>query len=80
MSPGSGKRLGNVKNDVIYDGMSPGSGKRLGNVKNGYVYDGMSPGSGRKVGRVKDYNVKGGENLRDVLVVAAYHFLIKKIF
>ena len=43
MSPGSGRRLGNVKNDVIYDGMSPGSGKRLGNVKNGYVYDGMSP-------------------------------------
>ena len=79
-SPGSGKRLGNVKNDVIFNGSSPGSGKRLGNVKNGYVYDGSSPGSGTKVGRVKDYNFKGGENLEDVLVVAAYHFLIKKIF
>ena len=70
----------NFKNDVFFDGNSAGSGRRLGNVKNGYVYDGNSPGSGRKLGRVKDYNVKGGENLRDVLVVATYHFLIKKIF
>ena len=70
----------NFKNDVFFDGNSVGSGRRLGNVKNDVIYDGSSPGSGRIVGRVKDYNVKGGENLRDVLVVAAYHFLIKKIF
>jgi hypothetical protein len=65
---------------VIYDGQSPGSGRRVGNVKNGYVYDGQSPGSGRKIGRVKDYRVKGGESLRDDLVIATYHFLIKRIF
>ena len=72
--------MANFKNGVFFNGSSPGSGKRLGNVKNGYVYNGSSPGSGRKVGRVKDYNVKGGENLEDVLVVAAYHFLIEEIF
>ena len=49
-------------------------------MKNGYIYDGSSPGSGRKLGRVRDYYVKGGESLKDELVVAAYHFLIKNIF
>ena len=68
------------KNDVFFDGSSPGSGKKIGNIKNDVVYDGQSPGSGRKIGRVKDYRVKGGESLRDDLVVATYHFLIKRIF
>ena len=72
--------MASFKNNVFYDSSSPGSGKRIGNVKNDVIYDGTSPGSGRKVGNVKDYRVKGGESLRDDLVVATYHFLIKRIF
>ena len=65
---------------MIYDGQSIGTGKKVGNVKNGVIYDGQSIGSGRRIGNVKDYRVKGGEYLKDDLVVATYHFLIKKIF
>ena len=72
--------MANFKNGVFFDGSSPGSGRRIGNVKNDVIYDGQSIGSGRRIGNVKDYRVKGGEYLKDDLVVATYHFLIKKIF
>ena len=72
--------MASFKNDVFYSSNSPGSGSKLGNIKRDVIFNGSSPGSGRKLGRVRDYYVKGGESLRDDLVVAAYHFLIKNIF
>jgi len=78
-SIGSGRALGNVKDGVIRDGSSRGSGRALFNVKGDYVRNGSSQGSGSQIGKVKDYNIKGMERELDEQIVAAYHFLIKKI-
>ncbi len=79
-SPGSGRRIGNVKAGCVYEGdHSPGSGTRIGNVKNGYVYSGNhSPGSGNKICKVSDVTIPGIEREYDEMIVAVYHFLIKK--
>lgn len=59
-----------------------GSGHPVGNVKNGLVFAGSysSAGSGRKIGKVDDFTVPGMEHERDDVIVAAWHFLVKKIF
>lgn len=83
-SVGSGSIVGNVKDGVIREGSSsnPGSGNVIGSVKNGDVYKGTgsSAGSGSKIGKVKDFSITGMEREKDEDMVAAYHFLVKKIF
>ena len=83
-NPGNGKRLGNVKDGVIREGQysTPGNGHPIGNVKNGNVYSGNSStaGNGHKIGKVDDFTIPGMEHERDDLIVAAWHFLVKKIF
>jgi hypothetical protein len=78
-SSGSGKALGNVKDGVVRDGSSKGSGRALFNVKDGVVRDGSSLGSGRSIGKVSEFTIKGMERELDGEIVAAHHFLIKKI-
>ena len=83
-SPGSGKCVGNVKNDVIREGSSssPGSGKCVGNVKGGVVRrsSSSSAGSGSKVGKTRDYSIKGANYVDEAIVVACYHFLVRRVF
>jgi hypothetical protein len=76
-SLGSGKALGNVKDDVVRDGSTKGSGHLLFNVKNGAVREGS--GSGRSIGKASSFAIKGMEKELDSTIVAAYHFLVKKI-
>lgn len=78
-SKGAGRALGNVKNGIVRDGSSPGSGKALFNVKGDIVKNGSSPGAGSTLGKIKDYNIKGMERELDEEIVAAFHFLVKKI-
>ena len=80
----SGKCVGNVKNDVIREGSSssPGSGKCVGNVKGGVVRrsSSSSAGSGSKVGKTRDYSIKGANYVDEAIVVACYHFLVRRVF
>ncbi|GHU14600.1 hypothetical protein FACS189441_4600 [Betaproteobacteria bacterium] len=76
-SPGFGKALGNIRDDVVRDGSTRGSGHVLFVVKNGAVRAGSS--SGRNIGKVSSFAIKGMERELDVTIVAAYHFLVKKI-
>jgi len=78
-SVGSGSALGNVKNGVIRDGSSKGSGRAIINVKGDTVRNGSSLGSGNPIGKVKDFSIKGMERELDADIVAAYHFLVKRI-
>ena len=78
-SPGSGKALGNIKGGIIRDGSSLGSGRAILNVKNGEVRDGSSLGAGRAIGKVGAFAIKGMERELDEAMVAAFHFLVKKI-
>jgi hypothetical protein len=82
--PGNGDVLGNVKDGVIYKGTYPfpGNGETLGNVKDGIVYKGTYPfpGNGDNIGRVSDFKIEGMEREPEVIMVAAYHFLVKNIF
>ena len=56
-----------------------GKGTKIGNVKNGYVYSGNhSPGSENKICKVADVTILGIEWECDEMIVAVYHFLIKK--
>ena len=81
---GSGNAVCNVKDDIIRESSytSKGSGNAIGNVKDGYVYKSTytSKGSGTKIGKVKDFTIPGMEREHDAEIVAAYHFLVKKIF
>jgi hypothetical protein len=76
---GVGKSLGNIKDGIIREGSAHGVGKSLLNVKNGVVREGSSLGIGRTIGKVSDFTIKGMERELDAEIVAAYHFLIKKI-
>jgi len=78
-SLGSGRALGNVKDGIIRDGSSRSSGRALFNVKGDVVRNGSSLGSGNMIGKVGDYSIKGMERELDADIVAAYHFLVKKI-
>ena len=51
-------------------------GHTLGKVDGDYVKDHM----GHTLGKVKDYTIRGMEREKDVTIVAAYHFLVKKYF
>jgi len=83
-SPGSGRVVGNVKRDVIREGSSssPGSGRVIGNVKGGVVRRGSSSsaGSGSKLGKTRDYSIKGADYVDETIMVACYHFLVRRIF
>ena len=70
--------MANFKDGVIRDGSSVGSGRAIGNVKDGIVRNGSSLGGGSTVGKVSNYTIKGIERERDDVIVAAYHFLVKK--
>ncbi|MDR3054962.1 MAG: hypothetical protein LBU53_06110 [Zoogloeaceae bacterium] len=78
-SLGSGKALGNVKDDVVRDGSTKGSGRVLFNVKNGTVREDNGWGRGRSIGKTSSFAIKGMERELDATIVAAYHFLVKKI-
>lgn len=71
--------MSNFKDGVIRDGSSKGAGRAILNVKNGLVRDGSSLGGGRNIGKVSDFTIKGMERELDSEIVAAYHFLVKKI-
>lgn len=83
-SAGTGRVVGNTKDGVIYESSisSPGSGAVIGNVKDGWVYKSSKrgPGTGKKIGRVEDFTIFGMEREKDENIVAAWHFLVKKIF
>jgi hypothetical protein len=51
----------------------------LFNVKGDVVKRGPSLGSGNTIGKVGDYSIKGMERELGADIVAAYHFLVKKI-
>ena len=69
--------LGNVKDGKIREGSSTGATPIL-NVKDGKVRKGSSTGT-TPIGKVQDFMIKGMERELDAEIVAAYHFLIKKI-
>jgi len=58
-----------------------GNGDIILNIKDGYLRAGSSSslGSGDKKGNVTDFAIKWMERELDAEIVAAYHFLIKKI-
>jgi len=64
---------------LLFSGSSKGSGKALFNVNGNVVKNGSSLGSGKTIGKVKDFNIRGMERELDAEIVAAYHFLLKKI-
>lgn len=68
----SSRTLGRV--DGIY--IKDSSSRTLGRIDGDYVKDSSS----RTLGRVRDYTIRGMEREKDVTIVAAYHFLVKKIF
>ena len=96
---GTGKTLGNVKDNIIRNGNGmPGTGSAVGNVKDGVIRSGLGSvgngtpilnvqnrivrtgsGSGNIIGKVKDFSIKGMERELDSVMVASYHFLVKKI-
>ena len=67
-----GTLLGKTVNDVIRNPV----GTVIGKVSDGYV---RSP-IGTRMGGVKDYMIDGMQHEKDANIVAAYHFLVKKIF
>lgn len=81
---GAGTILGNVKNGIIREGSNAGAGvgKILGNVKDGTIREGNNAesGVGNIIGRSRDFMIKGMEREDEAEIVAAYHFLGKKIF
>ena len=68
----SSRTLGRV--DGIY--IKDSSSRTLGRVDGDYVKDSSS----RTLGKVRDFTIRGMEREKDVTIVAAYHFLVKKIF
>jgi hypothetical protein len=76
-SPGFGRALGNFQAGLIKEGSSAGFGGRgILNVKNGEV---RAVASGRSLGKVTAFAIKGMERELDEAMVAAFHFLVKKI-
>lgn len=67
-----GNLLGKTRNDEIRDRI----GALVGKVKDGYVYSKI----GARLGRVTDYMIDDMQHEKDVNIVAAYHFLVKKFF
>ena len=63
-----GTLLGKTTNDAIRNTM----GTIIGKVSDGYVRS--------TVGTVSDYRIDNMQHETDVNMVAAYHFLVKKIF
>ena len=71
-----------MKDGIIYASswQTPGSGEVIGNTKDGYVYSSCwnYAGSGNKVCAVSEVTIPGMEREYDEMIVAVYHFLIKK--
>ena len=68
----TGTTLGRTRNDEI---RSP-VGVLVGKVRDGSVY----AANGSRIGSVNDYMIDGMQHEKDVNIVAAYHFLVKKFF
>lgn len=68
----TGTTLCKTRNDEI---RSP-VGALVGKVRNGSVYT----ANGSRIGSVNDYMIDGMQHEKDVNIVAAYHFLVKKFF
>jgi hypothetical protein len=64
---------------IIRDGSYKGVGRELFNVQDGVVRDGSYLGVGNELGRLDDFSIAGMERELDAAMVAAYHFLVKKI-
>ena len=81
---GTGRVVGNTKNGVIFESSSAavGTGRPIGSVKNGYVFKGSAnaAGTGSRIGKVEDFVINGMEREKDENIIAAWHFLVKKIF
>ena len=69
-----GTTLGIVRGEKIYNHTG---GTTLGIVRGDRVYNHTG---GTTLGYVRDFTIQGMENESPVLMVAAYHFLVKKIF
>jgi len=80
---GTGKVVGNIKDDIIRESSSSvkGTGKIILNLKDGVVRKSSSSvrGTGSKIDKVDAFMIDGMERELDSEIVAAYHFLIKKI-
>ena len=84
----NGQLLGKCKNDEVRDKhgsllcrtrndeIRSSVGVLVGKVRDGYVY---AP-NGSRIGSVKDYMIDDMQHEKDVNIVAAYHFLVKKFF
>lgn len=84
----NGQLLGKCKNDEVRDKhgsllcrtrndeIRSSVGVLVGKVRDGYVY---AP-NGSRLGSVKDYMIDDMQHEKDVNIVAAYHFLVKKFF
>ena len=74
---GSGNQLGYFRGDKIYLGSS---GNQLGYVRGDKIYLGYGGSTTRTTVKdiIKDF--KDSDILKDVMIVAAYHFLCKNIF
>jgi len=68
-----GTLIGKTRND---DEIRNSMGTLIGKVKDGIVRSSI----GTRIGNVKDYMIDGMQREKDVNMVAAYHFLVKKIF
>jgi hypothetical protein len=51
----------------------------VANFRDGVIKNGSSLGAGSTIGKVKDFTIKGMERELDAEIVAAYHFLVKKL-
>jgi hypothetical protein len=84
----NGQLLGKLKNDEIRDKhgtllcktrndeiRSP-AGVLIGKIHDGCVYSASSS----RLGHVNDYLIDGMQHEKDVNIVAAYHFFVKKFF
>jgi len=51
----------------------------MANFKDGVIRNGSSISAGNPIGKVSNFTIKGMERELDAEIVAAYHFLVKKI-
>lgn len=82
----NGQLLGKCKNDEVrdrcgallgktkHDEIRSNTGTLIGKVRDGCVYS----ANGSRLGRIDEYMIDGMQHEKDVNIVAAYHFLVKK--
>jgi len=51
----------------------------MANFEDGVIREGSAKGFGSTIGKISDLTIEGMERELDAEIVAAYHFLIKKI-